>query len=235
MRNNRIVALCYRCAAFIACLIGVLDTVGVFKGHFNGEMLLFYTTETNVFVVLMFGLLLIRTARGLRDNGPTGPSSYHERLSAVVALSISMTLLVFWVLLAPTITDLAFLLSYSNLQIHLIAPLLMLFDFFFFATPGKLKRQDPWFFALIPLAYFAQSTILGFSGFVYEVLARGGGAPRHFPYFFIDFDQLHGQVFIYVFALVIFFIGFAYLFLWIDHMRARRARRTASPSQDAVS
>jgi hypothetical protein len=235
MRTNRIFALGYRSVAFIACLVGVCDTVGVFKGSFNGEMLLFYTTETNVFVVLMFALLLIRTAHDLKTNGPIGPASYHERLSAIVALAISMTLIVFWGLLAPTFTDLSFLISYSNLQIHLIAPLLMLFDFFFFATPGKLKRQDPWFFALIPLAYFAQATVLGFSGFVYEVLAQGGGEPHHFPYFFIDFEQLHGQVFIYVFALVVFFIGLAYLMLWIDHMRARRLRPPQNLPQDATS
>jgi hypothetical protein len=202
--------------------------VGVFKGSINGEMLLFYTTETNVLVVLMFGVLLVKTASDIRRNGTVGPASYFERLSAIVALAITMTMLVFWGLLMPTIPDLAFLLSYSNLQIHLIAPLLMICDYFLFAIPGRLRKQDPWLFALIPLLYFAQSTILGFLGFVYSILSQGGGGPRHFPYFFIDFELLGGQVFVYVLGMVVFFIGLAYLFLAFDRWRARRLRRSVA-------
>lgn len=224
IRNNRIFALCYRIAAFVACLMGVLDTVGVLRGEFNGEMLLFYTTESNVLVTAMFGLLLARTALDLKNKGTRGPSSYHERLSAIVALSITVTMILFWFLLASTITDPRFLLSYSNLQIHLITPLLMIFDYLFFAAPGKLKRQDPWLFALVPLTYLAQATILGFSGFSYAVLARADGAIHHFPYFFIDYNLLGGGVFAYVAAIAVFFIGLAYLLLWFDRKRRRRAK-----------
>jgi hypothetical protein len=234
LRHNRIFALCYRCAALVACMIGVLDTMGVFRGTVNGEMLLFYTTESNVLVVLMLGVLLIRTALDIKNNGTVGSASYYERLSAIVMLAITVTMLIFWVLLAPTMTDIGYLLSYSNLQIHLVTPLLMIFDYFFFAVPGKLKKQDPWFFALIPLVYFAQATILGFSGYVYSVLSREG-IDKHFPYFFIDFDQLQGGVFAYVFAILVFFVGLAYLFLWYDHRRARRLRRAKNYSQGGVS
>jgi hypothetical protein len=221
LRNNRIFALCYRGAAFIACLVGVLDTVGVFRGEIKGEMLLFYTTESNVLVVIMLGILLARTAIDLKNKGRYGSSSYFERLSAIVALAITVTMLIFWGLLAPIMTDPSYLLSYSNLQIHLVTPLLMILDFFIFAVPGKLKKQDPLFFAIVPLAYFAQATILGFSGFTYEVLARDGGV-HYFPYFFIDFYETGVWVFAYVAALTVFFIGLAYLLLWLDHVRARR-------------
>jgi hypothetical protein len=222
MRNNRLVALGYRTVAFVAALIGLLNTLGVFRGEVNGEMLLFYTTETNVFVVLIFALLLIRTALDIKNKGTDGPSSYHERLTAIVTLSISVTMLVFWFLLAPAFESLDYLLSYSNLQIHLITPLLMIFDYFYFAEPGKLKKQDPWLFALIPLEYLAQATILGFAGFVYDVLSKEGTEVHNFPYFFIDYHQLQGWVFAYVAVIFLFFIALAYLLLWFDHRRARR-------------
>jgi hypothetical protein len=225
-RNNRLLALVFRAAAFVACLIGVLDTTEVFRGGLNGEKLLFYTTETNVFVTAMFALLLVRTALDLKAKGTIGPSSYHERLSAIVMLSITVTMLIFWLLLAPVVPDPSFIVSYSNLQIHLVAPLLMIFDFFFFSVPGKLKRQDPWLFALIPLAYFIQATALGFSGFTYAILAKGDGQIHHFPYFFLDYYQLQGWVFAYGLAILAFFVAFAYLLLWFDHRRARRLQST---------
>jgi hypothetical protein len=97
----------------------------------------------------------------------------------------------------------------------------MILDFFIFAVPGKLKKQDPLFFAIVPLAYFAQATILGFSGFTYEVLALDGAA-HYFPYFFIDFYETGVMVFAYVAALTVFFMSLAYLLLWLDRVRARR-------------
>jgi hypothetical protein len=220
LRDNRVFALCYRAVAFILCLIGVLDTTGVLRGEFNGEMLLFYTTETNVLVLALFGVLLVRTAADLKSKGPIGPSSYYERLTAIVALAITVTMLVFWLLLAPTMTDPSFLWTYLNLQIHLIAPLLILFDYFFFATPGKLKKQDPWLFALIPLVYFIQATIIGFAGYTYKAL---GQENQHFPYFFLDYYTRGGWVLVYSIAVLLFFVGLAYLLLLYDRFRARRS------------
>ncbi|MDR2196466.1 MAG: Pr6Pr family membrane protein [Coriobacteriales bacterium] len=221
LRTNRVFALCYRAAAFVLCLVGLLDTTGVLRGDFKGEMLLFYTTESNLLVLVMFGLLIARTVVSIRREGTRGPASYHERLSAVVSLAIAVTMLVFWLLLAPTFGDTAFLLTYINLQIHLITPLLMLFDYLLFAVPGRLKRQDPWLFTLIPLAYFIQATILGFSGYVYTVLP---GGPQHFPYFFLDYYTLGGWVFAYGIAILAVFVGLAYGLLFVDRRRARRLR-----------
>jgi hypothetical protein len=219
LKCNRIFALCYRFVALVLCLFGVLSTVGVLKGRFNGEMLLFYTTESNVLVLVMFAVLLGKTIASIKNSGIRGPSSYCERLSATVALAISVTMLIFWLLLAPTITDRTFLMSYLNLQIHLFTPLLMLFDYFFFAVPGKLKKRDPWLFALVPFAYFVQALVLGFAGYTYNTMGEQG---RHFPYFFLDFYDLGIWVLAYVSVILVLFAALAYLMLWLDHKRARR-------------
>ncbi|MDR2108185.1 MAG: Pr6Pr family membrane protein [Coriobacteriales bacterium] len=221
MRNTRVIALIYRSLAFIACLLGVLNVVGVFSGSVRFEALVYYTMETNIFATLMLGILAVRTALDIKANGVSGPASYFERLSLAAALAISVTLLVFWLILAPTAADPGFLLSYANLQIHLFAPLLMIVDYLLFAQPGKMKRHDPWLFALIPVYYFAQAMVLGFSGFVY---GSPLGAGTRFPYFFLDFDLIGGWVFAYSFGILAFFLGLSYLLLWVDRKRARRAR-----------
>jgi hypothetical protein len=223
MRNNRIFALCYRLIAFILCLIGILYTTGAFSGEIQWTMFLYYTTESNILVLIMFGLLAVKTARDLKRNGAHGPASYCERLSAVIMLAITVTMLIFWGLLAPYIHGEMELWAYSNQQLHTFTPLFMIFDHFFFAKPGRMKRQDPWLFALIPFAYFMQATILGFSGVWYSV---PGIEPARFPYFFINFDLLGARVFLYVAAITIFFVGFAYLMLWYDGKRASKRQLT---------
>lgn len=219
MRNNRIFALCFRLFSFVLCLFGILITMGAFSGRINWSILLYYTTESNILVLIMFGVLSVMTAVDLKNHGVIGSVSYCERLSAIVALAITVTLIIFWALLAP-VMDRGGLLSFYNLQVHAVTPLLMVFDYLFFAEPGKLKKHDPWFFAIIPLAYFAQSTALGFSGVRY-----GGmfGEPTRFPYFFIDFDKLGARVFAYVLFFFAFFMGLARLLLWYDKKRSRRS------------
>jgi hypothetical protein len=223
MRNNRIFALCYRIAAFILCLVGILSTLGVFIGEFHWKALLYYTVESNILILVMFGYLATKTAFDVKRKGVAGSSSYHERLTAIMMLSIIVTFFIFWVLLAPNFLGPG-LFTYSVVQTHAITPALMIADFFIFATPGKMKKRDPWLFAIIPYAYVAQSTILGFSGFRYEAQGSVGGEGKRFPYFFLDFDQVHEMVFLYLLVLTVFFIGLAYIIVWIDWKRAARSK-----------
>jgi hypothetical protein len=202
-------------------LAGILKTLGILDGAFSPKILLYYTTDSNILVLAVFAVLLVRTALSIRRDGSHGSASYYERLSAIIALAITVTMLVFWGLLAPQISGPGYnLLSFMNLQVHTITPILMILDYFMFAKPGKLKKIDPIIFALIPLAYFAMTTIAGFSGVVYGSGATS--APVRFPYFFVDFDLLGSSVFLYVGAITVFFMALAYLLLAIDKRRARR-------------
>jgi hypothetical protein len=133
-------------------------------------------------------------------------------------LSISVTFLLYWTMLAPQTSDVASIISFSNLQVHTFTPLFMIFDYFFFAERGKLKNRDPFLFALIPYAYLAQCTILGFSGIRYHV---AGEQPTRFPYFFVDFDISGPLVFAYVAVLTGIFLALAFLLLRYDRRKTR--------------
>jgi hypothetical protein len=226
MKNNRILALCYRCAAFILCLLGILDTAGVLRGAPSWTILLYYTTQSNILVLAMLGALLVRTAIAIKRGGSGGGSSFFERLSAIVTLSITVTFLVYWIMLAPAMKPAPgnllsfshpeYLLSFTNLQVHGVTPLLMIFDYFVFAERGKMKKHDPWLFAIVPYAYAVQSSILGFSG---AVTYYGG----RFPYFFLDFDASGAFVFVYLAVFTLFFLGLAFLLRWYDGRKGRRS------------
>ncbi|MDR2266453.1 MAG: hypothetical protein LBE09_02550 [Christensenellaceae bacterium] len=233
IRNNRLIALIFRAASVVLCLAGLLDITGAFGGTFSPNMLLFYTNQSNILVLVMFIMLLVKTVQDVAKNGINGSASYFERLSAIVMLAISVTMLVFWLMLAPTIGGSVmgganYLWTFSNLQLHLITPLLMIVDFFVFAKPGKYKKADIHFFACVPLAYLVQATILGFSGVVYMVR---DGQNIYFPYFFMDYYNTKGWVALYLVILVIFFLGLATAFYFLDKKRGIKANAKESKTE----
>jgi hypothetical protein len=232
IKNNRITALLFRVISFMLSLFGVLDVIGVFSGHVAPNLLLYYTVQSNILVIIMFAILIICSAKDIKESGIHGPSSYCERPTAIIMLAITVTMLVFWVVLAPFMSvapemgmNVFSLWSFQNLQPHLITPLLIIIDYFVFEKPGTLTRRDPWIFAAIPLSYLIQATILGFSGANYGV----AGFEQHFPYFFMDYYVLGWKVAIYVVVILIFFLALAYGLIWFDKKRLK------SKNNDTVS
>ncbi|MDR0752108.1 MAG: hypothetical protein LBF12_05980 [Christensenellaceae bacterium] len=232
IKNNRITALVYRCVAIILCLFGLLDGTGLFLGSPSGGSLLYYTNQSNILVLIVFVMLLIATLREIKKSGTKGPSSFFERTTGIVMLAISVTMLIFWFVLAPTFVasgNTQYLLTFQNFQLHLITPLLIIGDYFIFETPGKLKKVDPYIFAAIPLLYFVQATIIGLSGYVYRV--DPNGAIEHFPYYFLDYYKLGWKVGLYVVLVSIFFIGLAYGLLLLDKKRVKAVIKKMEKSE----
>jgi hypothetical protein len=217
-KQNRVFATGYRTIAFLLCLAGNLDLLGIFSGKFNVSVLLYYTTQSNVLCLVWFGFLLARSLSDMTSQGKTGSCSYNERFSAMVTISITVTMVIFWVMLAPTM-DAEALWIFSSLQPHLFTPLLMIVDYILFTNPGKLTRRDPLYFALVPLSYWLQATILGLSGVIYRTDETTGVAIR-FPYFFIDYDQSGWMVAVYVVGIALFFFSSTWLLVRSDHRRS---------------
>jgi hypothetical protein len=218
MVKNRIFALSFRAAAFVLCLVGILSILGVFNGRFDGNALLYYTVQSNLLVLVMFGFLVFKTAKSLKQDGKNGSNAHYPRTSAMVLLAIMVTFLVYWAVLAPRYEDKALLFGFSNLSVHFITPLLMLADYILFSRGGSLTKHDPLLFCAVPILYFIQATILGFSGVEYST---GGAEPAHFPYFFIDYYKSGWRVALYVAAVTVFFVGVAYFMLWADRRRKK--------------
>jgi hypothetical protein len=219
LKQNRVFAAGYRTVAFLLCLAGNLDLLGVFTGKPGASVLLYYTSQSNVLCLVWFGVLLARCLSDIKSRGKTGSCSYNERFSALVTLSITVTMVIFWIMLAPAM-DTGSLWKFASLQPHLFTPLLMIADYLLFTKPGKLTRRDPLYSALVPLGYWIQATILGLSGVVYRTDETTGAAVR-FPYFFIDYDQSGWMVAVYVAVIAIFYFSTAWLLVWSDHRRAR--------------
>jgi hypothetical protein len=58
------------------------------------------------------------------------------------------------------------------------------------------------------------SSLAGLLGYVYRV--NPDSTPVRFPYFFYDFDQIGAQSFLYIGALIVFFLLLSHGFYWLD-------------------
>jgi len=223
MIKNRAFALGFRCTAFLACLFGVLYNITSGFSTFHGVLLLYYTIQSNIFAIALFGILIYKTAAGLKKDGVKGNSAYLSRISAGVTICIMLTFIVFWCVLAPFAgeAEKPFLFTYDNLSVHFIAPLLMLADYIMFSEGGKLKKEDPFLFAFVPIVYLIITLIIGFSG---KVVFQIPGFERSasFPYFFIDYSAVGLWMLAYIVGLTVFYIGMGYFLLFIDGRRERK-------------
>jgi hypothetical protein len=159
------------------------------------------------------------TIRGLARSGPKGPALPWPRLGAAVMMAITVTMLVYLVVLVPyvyvqgggdyrpfTLTD--------DL-IHIVTPCLVIVDWFLFAPKGRLRLFDPVLWAIPPYLYLAFA-------FIWPALGGDfGGGQRH-PYPFMDVGALGvGGVAFQILVLTAALVGFGYIYVGADKLLAR--------------
>jgi hypothetical protein len=95
-------------------------------------------------------------------------------------------------------------------------PLLMLADYIIFTSRhnGQLKKYDPFLFALVPAVYLILATIMGFA--LQPIYITADGIARHFPYFFLDYENLGWMAAVYITSLFIFYLALGFLMYFID-------------------
>jgi hypothetical protein len=223
--KNKIFVIVFRACALLFALWGITAITGTFKNAFNPVTLLAYTIQSNILTAVFFGILLAKTIRcttgGGKDLKSAGkPYGFFPRLSAVITFAIFVTMLVFWFILAPSMTTRS-LLALDNLAVHLITPLLMLADYLLFTERGKLKKHDPLLCAIIPYLYLLEAVTIGLTRSVrYDSL----GNPSYYPYTFLDIDRFGPRVILTVAAMTLFFLAIAFLWRCLDKKLGQRKR-----------
>jgi hypothetical protein len=224
MIHNRVVALAFRIGCFALILLGLMVELDVFHGGMPLSAFMYYTNQSNLLALILFALLICRTAKGLRQDGPLGKTGYFARFEMVCVVDLLLTLVVFWVMLVPFVPDDFPLWTFANLSVHLIAPLLCLIDYILFTDARHLKYRDVYLVVIYPLCYVAFSSAAGLLGYVYRQSAEDG-APVRFPYFFFDFDRVGAMSLLYIGALLVFFLLLSHGLYLLD----RRVRKPSFP------
>lgn len=221
--NARPVALVYRIIALALILTGILRNADVFSGSPDGTTLLFYTMISNVICLVWMLLLVARTVRDLRRHGARGTSTPSPRGSGTVMMAITVTMLIYLIVLVPTrfAQGDADIFSLTDNLIHIITPCLVIVDWLLFVPKGTFRWIDPLLWTLIPYAYLV-------FGFVYGALGGEFTPGQTYPYPFMNIDQLGvGGVALWIVALTAALIAVGFIFVVIDRMLGAVGRRLA--------
>ena len=219
--NLRPVALVYRVAALAVILTGVIRLSEVLTGQPAWSTFLFYTMLSNLLCLAWMVALLFRTARDLRRTGARGTSTPSARGSGVVMFAITVTMLIYLVVLVPTrfADGDSDIFSLTDTLIHVVTPVLMIVDWLLFVPKGAFRWMDPLLWTLLPYAYLGWAFAYGASG--------GEFTPgQKYPYPFMNIEALGipgVAQWIVMLSLALIAVGFVYVVL--DRILAALARR----------
>lgn len=221
--NARPAALVFRVLALALILTGILRNAGVMAGSPDASTLLFYTMISNILCLAWMLLLALRTARDLRGLGARGTSTPSPRGSGTVMMAITVTMLIYLVVLVPTRfrqgdTD---VFSLTDNLIHIVTPCLLIADWLLFVPKGRFRAVDPLLWTLIPYAYLV---------FAFGYGALGGEfTPGHtYPYPFMNVDALGVTgVALWIVALSAALVAVGYVFVLLDRMLGALGDRAA--------
>ncbi|KNY04883.1 hypothetical protein AKH00_14520 [Microbacterium sp. GCS4] len=219
--NLRPLALAYRIVALVVILTGVVRNADLLTGDPSWTSFLYFTMVSDLICLVWMLLLVLRTARDLRSSGPRGTSTPSARWGGAVMMAITVTMLIYVVVLVPTRIDAGDtdIYSLTDTLIHIVTPALLIADWLLFVPKGAFRWVDPLLWTLIPFAYLAWSVVYG---------ALGGefvGGDRY-PYPFLDVDSLGiGGVLTWIAALTVALVAVGFVYVVVDRVLGVLARR----------
>jgi uncharacterized membrane protein YhdT len=191
--------------------------MNIFAGGLFVWRLMYYTIQSNILALFMFGLLLVKTIMAYVREGKHGKTGFFARFEMVCVTDLLLTMLVYWILLAPvapSVGDEFAVFTFSNISVHLLAPMFCLIDYILFTESGHVKYRDVYAILIFPFLYIAFTSAAGFMGYVYRL--SPDGRPVRFPYYFMDFDEVGLRAFLNIGVLVFIFLLIAHGFYLLD-------------------
>lgn len=219
----RTVALGYRIVFALATVWGLALLFKLDEGWFDGELLVFYTTLSNLLVLGWTIASVVVTLRDGTRDGWRGYSSPNPRLAGFPLMAITVTMLVYLILLAPTRPP-EELFTLQDTLVHVVVPVMMLLDWVLFTPRGAVRAVDPLLWALPPYAYLLWA-------FAHRALGNDF-AGLDYPYPFMNIDVLGwGGFLVYLAAITIALEAVGYVLYGVDRYAARTASRRPSSTR----
>lgn len=171
-------------------ILGIVGLITTLMGaSFMGKLqsFLYFTIQSNITIMIMIAIFLISDIlQYTKGKGFTNTNGWRIA-KFVFTVAITVTFLVFFLVLAPTGISLKYLFSLNNLCVHAFVPILAIIDFIIFDYEIKLERIKPIWGIAMPLYYAFFSLICSFAGVAFGVDADG--ADIIVPYFFLNYKK----------------------------------------------
>jgi hypothetical protein len=159
--------------------LGIQNRSGVFINFFS-----FFTIDSNVGAVVVFAIGAVLLIRG-GGAGGAGDSSLDPRWFALLRASITtymvVTFVVYNLLLRGIDLPQGTTVPWSNEILHVVAPLLIIVDWFFAPGRRRLEWKNLWIIVAFPIVWVIYTLIRG--PLAYNDVAH---KPTWYPYPFLD-------------------------------------------------
>ena len=209
--KNKYISLFYKILIVIVGIYGLYkscfftEKVGLLE-HFS-----YYTNISNLVCILYFIVYIIKMIIHFNTN-----TSCNYSLKGAMTISIMITMLVFNLILRPFMTDMDGVMELNSLPnyiVHVIEPILIIFDYILFDEKGLFKKVDPLKWVIFPFIYWIFICIRAKFSLPFAYTSS------NYPYFFIDIDMLGiYQVIFNVILMICAIIILGYIFLLLDKM-----------------
>lgn len=222
--TDRGIALVFRVLAALVIALGLARSLDLFTAQPNWLAMLYFTQLSNLLCLFWMVIAATGTARDLSASGRSGTSTPSARWAAALMHAITVTMLIYIVVLVPTYDpssgdDPPFTLT--DTLVHVVTPCLIILDWLLFTPKGRIRWFDPLLWVLIPFAYLAFALIYGGFGGRFE-------SGDTFAYPFLDVATLGvGGVASWVAALTVALLAVAYVYVVIDKVLGRVFSREA--------
>lgn len=200
-------------------LIVALSIIGLIAQMYPNKYynLTYYTTQSSILVMLFFAytIYLMRNQRWNRLR-----SSTFLRLKGGVTIMITLTFLVYAILLAPQVAPEDFH-TINNYTLHYIVPVMVIVDWLTWDKGWHYRMIEPLTWAIVPIAYLIFSLVKGY------LLRIPIPDAKHspYPYFFLNVDKYGwSTVLMYIAGIAIFYISYGYLMLAVKKIQVKFCR-----------
>lgn len=209
--KNKALSLLYKGFTILITFWGLYVNSGL-PEKFSTKMFLYFTILSNLLCLVYFILAFY----GVLKDKPLNIT-----LKGGITMAITVTMLVYWFILAPSEFVMGTGNELANLLVHLYVPLLVIGDYILFDEKGKISSKDPFYWLLIPLFYYLFTLI----AYIFNVTYMGN---TRFPYFFIDHTIIGVPMVIFnVLGLLIFFTLLGFIIYGLDQLLSKVSKKTS--------
>ena len=206
---KEIIKLIYRILIVIISAIGLYVN---FKFLTFEKGILYFTNLSNLLCMIYFLVLVI-----LMITNKVKRNDIYYIFKGMVTMGITLTMIVYNLLLANS--NAAGVFENHQLEciiVHIIVPLMVIFDYIIFAEKGNLKKEYPLIWSFVLIAYQLFVTIY---------TANGGTFidGSTYPYPFMDMEKYGaGQVTINMIVTFVFFVGYGSIVQMLDNKLGKK-------------
>ena len=217
MVKNKLAQVIFQVVYCVLGVLGVFGSFGYFKGTFSNNFYVYYTNLSNYICLGFMVAALIVTIR--RANlGERGAVNLAPAFNFWCVIMILVTCLVYNFLLAGDMTPAQYWLTFHNVLLHLVLPIMFIVHWAVFCEHRRLRWFDPLLCTVMPLVYVVIILIR-------SVIMHNVAGALLYPYFFLDVGKLGwGGVIGWVCALLVAFVAIGYLFFALDHWQTIRQK-----------